>query len=215
MSGLSKTSCIVAGVVLIGAGIATVLAMEGSAMSPDQMSDYVLSYGAWAPLAVVALMILHSVVPFPAELLAICAGAIFGIVMGAALIWTGAMLGAALTFAVARWIGRDAVEAWLPDHQIETLRRWSDDNGAAALLIGRFIPLIAFNLINLAAAMTRVRFATFLWTTAVGILPATVLCTYLGAHMRELDWPMLAIVSAAGLFIVLSLHVLLKRRKRL
>ncbi len=48
------------------------------------------------------MMIVHSFIPFPAELLAVCAGAVFGTVMGSALIWTGAMVGALLAFFLAR-----------------------------------------------------------------------------------------------------------------
>ena len=48
--------------------------------------------GIWAPVVVIGLMIVHGFVPFPAELLAVCVGAIFGTLMGATLIWVGAMI---------------------------------------------------------------------------------------------------------------------------
>ena len=68
------------------------------------------AWGAWAPVASIALMILHSFVPFPAELIAIANGMLFGPVWGTLVTWIGAMLGAALAFAFARRYGRPLID---------------------------------------------------------------------------------------------------------
>ena len=52
-----------------------------------------------------------------------------------------------------------------------------------SLLIGRLIPLIAFNLINYAAALTEISWWTFLWATGIGILPLTILLNVVGNQM--------------------------------
>jgi len=168
--------------------------------------------GAWAPAAVVALMVVHCFVPFPAEILALCAGAAFGTALGTVSIWIGAMLGAALSFALARWLGRTAVERLLPARHRATLDDWTAERGTLALLVSRFVPVIAFNLINYAAGLTNVGWWTFLWTTGVGILPITLLVVHLGARMTELSWPMLVAVSAAAIVSVVALHRLAARR---
>ena len=64
------------------------------------------AWGAWAPVASIAIMILHSFVPFPAELIAIANGMLFGPIWGTLVTWVGAMLRAALAFALARRYGR-------------------------------------------------------------------------------------------------------------
>lgn len=160
----------------------------------------------WAALLVILLMIAHCFAPFPAELLALAAGAIFGVAYGAALIWIGAMIGAALSFGLARWLGRPFVESVLPARHLKKLDRWADDDPAFVLLLSRFVPLIAFNLINYAAGLTPVRWRTFLWTTGVGILPITVLTTWLGAEMRTFSWPILLAVIAACVAVATALH---------
>jgi len=50
------------------------------------------------------------------------------------------------------------------------------------------VPVIAFNLINHAAGLARVSCWTFTWTTAVGILPLTVLMVLLGERMPAWAW---------------------------
>ena len=82
------------------------------------------------------------------------------------------------------------------------------------MLVCRFIPIIAFNLINYGAGLTRVSWATFLWTTGVGILPSTVLMVWMGASMADLTWPWLLGVSAAGIATVVAGHWYLRGRRR-
>lgn len=180
-------------------------------VSPEVMAIRLKAFGMWAPVAVICLMILHCFVPFPAELLALCAGAVFGLVYGTLLIWIGAMLGAVLSFWLSRVVGQVVLKRWLPVQQHETLDRWTKSQGTVALLVSRLIPVIAFNLINYAAGLTKVRLWTFIWTTGIGILPITVLSVYLGSQMRDLSWSAVLTVSAIGLLTILLMHKMAKR----
>lgn len=182
-------------------------------LSPKEMAQYLRATGAWAPLAVIALMILHSFVPFPAEILAICAGAVFGTILGSILVWIGAMLGALAAFGLSRKLGQKVIRSWLSKAQSARLDDWTKKQGTLTLLISRFIPVIAFNLINYAAGLTRVPLWTFVWTTGLGIVPITVLSAYLGAQMKEMTWSMLLEVSAGGILLVGLLHYLAKSRR--
>jgi uncharacterized membrane protein YdjX (TVP38/TMEM64 family) len=47
------------------------------------------AWGSWAPVASIGLMILHSFVPFPAELIANANGMLFGPVWGTLVTWRG------------------------------------------------------------------------------------------------------------------------------
>ncbi len=175
-------------------------------VSPEVMAIRLKAFGIWAPMVVIVLMILHCFVPFPAELLALCAGAVFGLVYGTLLIWIGAMIGAMLSFWLSRVVGQVVLKRWLPAQQHETLDRWTINQGTVALLVSRLIPVIAFNLINYAAGLTKVRLWTFIWTTGIGILPITVLSVYLGSQMRELSWSAVLAVSALGLVTIWLMH---------
>lgn len=196
---------------VLSLGAAAAYGLAGRFDSAAAMADWLRSSGVWAPLIVIALMVLHSFIPFPAEILALCAGAVFGTVMGSALIWFGAMLGALVAFGLARHLGREAVEGWLSEARAAELRRWAGDHGAMTLLAARLVPVIAFNLINYAAGLTPVRLWTFTWTTALGILPVTVLSCWLGAEMRAMSWPLIAGVSALLLLGLLAVHRFARR----
>ena len=179
--------------------------------SPEIMADQLKAYGMWAPIVLIGLMILHCFIPFPAELLALCAGAVFGPVYGTLLVWSGAMLGAVLSFWLARVLGQAALKRWLPRQHHAKLDSWTNKQGTVALLVSRLIPVIAFNLINYAAGLTKVRLWTFIWTTAIGILPITVLSVYLGSQMRDLSWFAILTVSTVGLLVIWAMHSLAQR----
>ena len=166
--------------------------------------------GFWGELGIILLMILHCFVPFPAEFLALAAGNLYGFVHGTILMWIGAMIGASLSFALSRWLGKPFVEWVLPQRHQEKLDQWTEDQGAMTLLISRFIPLIAFNLINYAAGLTKVKWWTFLWTTGLGILPITAITVYMGHGMRELKAETLFFVSFLSILVMVILHFSLK-----
>lgn len=162
--------------------------------------------GVWGQLVIIGLMIVHCFIPFPAEFVALAAGSIYGTLHGTILTWTGAMIGASLSFGLTRIFGHPFVDWALPEKQQVMLDKWTADQGAITLLISRFIPLIAFNLINYAAGLTRISWWTFLWTTGLGILPLTALMVHMGEQMQEFSWPILIIVSVICIAVMGGLH---------
>lgn len=180
--------------------------------SHDVLTEHIRELGMGGQMAIIGLMIAHCFVPFPAEFVAFAAGTIYGVYLGTLLTWTGAMIGAILSFWLTRIFGRPFVHAVLPKRQQQKLDRWTEDQGATTLLLSRFIPIISFNLINYAAGLTRIGFWTFVWTTGLGILPLTTLMVYMGARMRDVSWPWLLVFSAIGIAVMALLHVFIRRR---
>ncbi len=197
---------------LLGLGVLLAFTEMGSNLDVEVLAARIRDLGHWGYAAVVGLMVVHSFVPFPAEILALCAGAVYGTVWGTVLIWVGAMIGASLSFALARWLGQPFVNAVLGPVSRARLDGWTAEQGAVALLVARFIPVIAFNLINYAAGLTRVGWGTFLWTTGLGIVPLTVLMVWMGERMMELTWPWLLGLSVSGIAVVCGGHWWARRR---
>lgn len=171
------------------------------------------SWGHWAVAASIGLMIAHSLVPFPAELVTFANGMLFGPVWGVAITWTGAMLGAALAFALARWFGRPFVDAVMNERHRDAVDRWARRQGTGVLLLSRLMPLISFNAINYAAGLTPISWWTFLWTTGIGILPITTLLVVTGDQVWNGSgdaWIYLVAVAAAG---TLVWYLLARRRQ--
>lgn len=173
----------------------------------ERIEAYVTSAGPWGAAVSIGLMVLHSFVPFPAELIAIVNGMVYGRLWGLAITWTGAMLGAFLAFGLARTLGRPYVESLLRYGNIRAMERWFERHGAGALFISRFIPVISFNLINYVAGLTRLSWWTFAWATGLGILPLTALMVFVGSQVRTMPWYGWAVFIAAGLLLWLMGHL--------
>ncbi|MEO6986105.1 MAG: TVP38/TMEM64 family protein [Paralcaligenes sp.] len=169
--------------------------------SADTAVSVIRSWGAWGVLGSIALMVMHSFLPFPAEVVALANGMVYGPFWGSVVTWVGAMIGASLAFWVVRLLGRPFIQRFVPARHQQAIERWSHDKGTVALLVSRLIPVIAFNLINYAAALTGVSWRTFLWTTGLGILPLTVLLATAGDRVMELPlW--VSLVVSLGLLAV-------------
>ena len=189
--------------------------LPGFELSVEAVEREILAWGMWGVAASILLMVLHSFVPFPAEVVAMANGMLYGLLWGTLITWVGAMLGAYLAFGLARWLGRPFVQAMVAERHHRALDRWAARQGAGVLLFSRLMPVISFNLINYAAGLTAISWWTFSWATGIGILPLTFLMVALGDGLwsgaGEL-WPWLIAAAAAGWLLWWALVV--RRRDR-
>ena len=101
-----------------------------SSLDIDSLKQYILSYGALAPIISFILMIVQSVAaPLPAFLITFANAALFGWVWGAVLSWSSAMAGAALCFFIAKFLGRDVVERLTSKYAIDSIDEFFDKYG--------------------------------------------------------------------------------------
>lgn len=191
---LAVTLAVVGGAAL---GFFLIDQIEGE-ISVRAFEDVIRSWGHWGVLASIGLMVLHSFVPFPAELVALVNGMLYGPFWGTVITWVGAMLGAFPAFALSRTFGRPFVETMLARRHWQRLDDWTGEHAAQMVFLARFLPVISFNLVNYAAGLTRISWWTFGWTTGLGILPVTVSMAVLGDQAGEMPWHWwLGLLSAA------------------
>ncbi len=120
-----------------------------------------------------------------ATFMTLAGGALFGVAYGVAGSVVAATLGACALFLAARSaIGETLVARAGP--KVLHLRDKFSEHAVGYLLFLRMSPLFPFWFVNLAAALADVPFRTFLWTTALGVLPATFVFTAAGASMDEI-----------------------------
>ncbi len=163
-----------------------------------------------APLFTVAVAIL----PIPAEVPAMLNGMMFGVILGAMVTWSGAMVGAIASFELARRYGRPVSERMIGEQTLNRLDRLASTVGWPGLLVMRLIPGISFTAINWGAGLTRIPRRMFFWTTAVGILPGTFAFTAWGVGLALLyqRLPALALILAGAALAVIVLAIRRYRR---
>lgn len=137
----------------------------------------VLRASWWGPLAFVLLYALLVTFDFSGLALTLTGGAVFGFGLGVLLNTIGANLGANGAYWLARMLGRDGVRA-LGGKRLAHLQDLANEGGAMWLFRLRLIPLVPFNLLDLAAGLSGMRWRGYAIATAFGILPGTLLYTY-------------------------------------
>jgi len=123
-----------------------------------------------------------------ATALTLFGGFLFGTILAAFYVNIGATVGACTIFLIARYILGDSLQKKYED-KLEKFNSELKKNGHSYLLTLRLIPLFPFFLINLGAGLTNIAFFTFAWTTAIGIIPGSLVFTYAGSQLETIDKP--------------------------
>jgi len=144
-----------------------------------------------------ALVVISSF-PFSA-LVNVLGGFLFGTTLGAVLSIIGGTAGAIVSFLMFRYLlGKKLQDQY--KHRFASLNNNINRYGARYLLIIHFLVGVPFFVINVLAALTKISLSTFIWTTAVGILPSSFLYAYAGSKLGTIQsikeifsWPIVII----------------------
>ncbi|WP_232823153.1 TVP38/TMEM64 family protein [Oceanibium sediminis] len=122
-----------------------------------------------------------------ALMMTLAGGFMFGMFPGALLTLTGATAGATAIFLAARMGLGDALQRRM-DASKGTLTRIRDGLRASEisyLFLIRLVPVIPFFVANLAPALFGVSLRNYVFTTFFGIMPGTVVYTWVGVGLGE------------------------------
>ncbi len=204
------------------------LTFEALAQNRDSLLAFRDQQYLWASLGFLAAYITIVALSLPGATIATLAGGfLFGLFPGAAYSLLGASIGAVAVFLAARaGFGAD-VAARMKSGTGPAARLLAalQQNQWSALLIMRLVPAVPFFIANLIPAFVGIRLLPFAATTVLGIIPATVVFTSVGAGLGEVfargETPDLGIIFAPqillpllGLAALSALPMLLRLRRK-
>lgn len=139
-----------------------------------------MNTNAWGVLLYIGIFTFRPLFFFPALILLIMAGLIFGAATGILL----AIVGTAVSASVAYWVGRFFNRSSEPE-AVTSLRTWrklivTRPFEAAFLMHFSFLP---FDAVNYFSGLTRMRFIPFILGTMLGNLPSIVSFVIIGASI--------------------------------
>lgn len=162
----------------------------------EGLRQFILSYGVWAPLSSIALMVIQSIVPLvPGIAITITNAWVFGWEQGALYSWTGALLGATLDFGIARWYGRPVIERVVSSVLLDKTDNFFRYNGVMAVFITRLIPIVPFKVVSYGAGLTDMPVLRFIGATGIGQTPPIVLYSFLAQYATKSLRAAIAITS--------------------
>jgi len=175
----------------------------------------------WAPVALIGLYAVVSPSGMPVSPLIWAGGIVFGIWWGWLYNFLGALLGASISYLLARALGRDLVVHVASETLLGRAERILERHGFWTLVRVRFLP-IPFAVINYGAALAGVRWPVFITATTIGLAPSMVIWTYFGYALFSVTTAnrgevvrnlIVALVLALGLTFLVPLRNAWKKRR--
>jgi len=126
--------------------------------------------------------------------------------------------GATVSFLLLRTVFRKTIADTFSS-QLNKFREGIDEYGSFYLLILHFLFVFPFFVINALAALANVSVWTFVWTTAVGILPAAFIYAFAGQQITTIQsvkdifsWHIF--IAFLGLLILVILPLIFKKKRK-
>ena len=173
------------------------------------------SLGVWGALVLVALILVHAVLFFPAEIANATAGLVFGFLVAFPMVLVAWVASGLIAYYLGVAVGRPLAVRLAGERRVTAAERAIGRGGPGVLLLTRLVPFVPFSLVGYVAGAARVPLWRYTWTSAVGVLPITAAATYLGHALGSLSASDPLLWVAGGTMVGLALlTVAVARRGR-
>jgi uncharacterized membrane protein YdjX (TVP38/TMEM64 family) len=176
--------------------------------------------GLFGPLLYILLFLVRPLIFFPASILTIAGGLLFGAVGGVSYTFIAGNLSALVAYIVGRYFGRGMLEGGDSTRLVHRYAMRMRKNSFETVLIMRFLWL-PYDFVNYLSGFLRINWKAFLLATAIGGFPATVSLVLIGVagDLDELaagkislnPWALAASVLLLGASLAVSYY--LRRRE--
>ena len=141
----------------------------------------VMHWGTWSGICYPFLFALCNVLLLPGGILCVGGGFFFGLWWGFFIVLAGNSIGAAISFALSRWVGQSWFRQRLSrNRMLNALEPVVEREGWKIIVLTQLHPLFPTSLINYFYGLTSIRFRTFMFWSSVGRAPGLFLYVYLG-----------------------------------
>lgn len=169
---------------------------------PERLHAWLSHFGLFrAALIYIVLYTVRPLLLFPATILTVSSGLVFGPWLGILFTIIGENASANFAFFIARWLGH----GWFTDLEGGRLKNWDaklSENAITTVLIMRLVYL-PFDAVNYGCGMTSMRQRDFFVGTFLGIMPGLVTFVFLGgAGAAGVENRMLLFGTALVFFVV-------------
>jgi uncharacterized membrane protein YdjX (TVP38/TMEM64 family) len=179
--------------IIIGIAVLVYLIIQGrhyfNRRSLRQMQGVINSYGSWAPIAIILLIVISTLIPplpLPIPLIEMAAGLIFGFGEGFLLVWTGQIIGSIGAFIMTRMIGKSIFKRILENRIFNFYRRYIHKKGPLAIFTIRATMASPFNVVSFLAGLTQMKILQFSTATVLGTIPESLLFSFIGSFLKSM-----------------------------
>lgn len=202
---LKRTECKLLLLLLLSGIVLFVVHHSGLAallIQLQQLQQLIRHSGPLGGVVYILLFVIAAVCLIPGSLLVIAGGLLFGPLYGTLLSVLASTLACAISFLLARWLGRRAlVRAVGHTATFQAIERGIAHGGLDFLLLTRLIPLFPYNIQNYAYGLTSIAFWPFVLISAITTLPGLLIYTLMASSLatQGITWLFTLELSLAGL----------------
>lgn len=168
-------------VLIVGALAAAALWLPIAAWTVS-LADHARGTGAAGVAIFIVAYVVSTVALLPGSILTLAAGFAYGPFWGLVIASPASVAGATAAFLLGRTLLHDWVARTIgASSRVSAIETAVAREGFKLVFLLRLSPLVPFNVLNYALSLSRVRLATYVSASFLGMLPATALYVYLGS----------------------------------
>ncbi len=175
----------------------------------ETLKNFIRQSGVWGPLLYVTVYAFRSLIFFPASILTIAAGVMFGPWLGILLTMIGENISANISFVVGRYFATDLLKYL--STKIRLVPRLTckiQDNGFLTVLVMR-LTFLPFDLVGYSSGMCNIKQRDFAQATLIGTIPGLLTFVFLGGSLLDFRY-----LLPAAIFLISGLMVSFWLKKR-
>ena len=160
-------------------------------LSPLEVVQELLGFmqaGIWGVMIFIVLYAIRPLILFPATLLTLAGGFVFGPILGVIYTVVASNISSAIAFYVGRYFGEGLLQEQDDegDGWIQRYTRRMRENSFETVMTMRFI-FLPYDMVSYLAGFLRIRFWPFILATALGSIPGTIAFVGFGASVESFD----------------------------
>lgn len=142
----------------------------------------IMGFGVFAPWIFSLVYILGASCFFPTALLALAAGALFGLPGGFALALACSLFSASVAFLAGKHLSRRSILKYVEtSEKVRAVDEAVERRGWKLILLLRLSAILPYVVLNYGLGLSKIRFKHYFFASLIGMIPGTLLYVYLGS----------------------------------
>jgi uncharacterized membrane protein YdjX (TVP38/TMEM64 family) len=156
---------------------------ESKHLNAHTIQLLISSFGPYATVGYVLVMIIAVISPMPDSMVSIAGGYLFGPILGSILSLVGLAIGTSFDFLVVRRFGRTYVKTNYPK-SIHAIDKYAARLGWQTVVVMRMLPSVTFDVLGYAAGLSSMPYALYIQSSLLGAFPMTLYTVLLGVSLE-------------------------------
>jgi uncharacterized membrane protein YdjX (TVP38/TMEM64 family) len=153
-----------------------------------QILERIDSFGGWAGLVFVGIVVIETVFILPGVIFTLSAGFLFGLFFGMLYFSVGAIIGGAIAYFSGRFLFGDRIMAYFQQHPRLALANANLRlEGWRFIFLTRLVPFFPYKLSNYALGLAKFPFGHFILGSLLGNIPISLFMVYIGTIAGNLS----------------------------